>query len=85
MTADEHAQMQKLEGLVKRYRSRIVELTLGYREVLALMPPERVRLIAHDPDELLGTPSARAQRRRARKLAPRELRDIAIMGGEPSL
>ena len=26
MTADEHAHMQELEGLVKRYRSRIVAL-----------------------------------------------------------
>ncbi len=26
MTAEEHAHVQELEGLVKRYRSRIVEL-----------------------------------------------------------
>lgn len=28
MTSEEHARMQELEGLVKRYRSRIVELKL---------------------------------------------------------
>lgn len=37
MTADEHAHMQKLEGLVKRYRSRIVALKQADLEPLRLL------------------------------------------------
>lgn len=33
MTAEEHAHMQELEGLVKRYRSRIVELKARIAEL----------------------------------------------------
>lgn len=35
MTADEHARMQELEGLVKRYRSRITALKLENEALLS--------------------------------------------------
>lgn len=35
MTADEHARMQELEGLVKRYRSRITVLKLENQALLS--------------------------------------------------
>jgi len=40
MTADEHAHVQKLEGLVKRYRSRIVRLKQALAAAQQFIDPE---------------------------------------------
>jgi hypothetical protein len=52
MTADEHEEMQYLQGLVKRYRRRIVELKSALR-VMTPDPAALRRLMDEEPDEAL--------------------------------